>query len=91
MPIYGSSGIGDPGIDGHQLLVIDLVSRKITQVLDFGHGVRPHLAVLDPTSGLLYITTELDNSVTLIDPNAGNIFSRHSYLPSAIPHADAVA
>jgi DNA-binding beta-propeller fold protein YncE len=73
MPIYGSAGVGNPGIDGHQLLVIDLASRKITGEVDFGHGVRPHLAVFDPTSGFLYVTTELDNSVTVIDPKIGKI------------------
>jgi YVTN family beta-propeller protein len=68
MPIYGSAGVGHPGIDGHELLIIDLKSRKIVADVDFGHGVRPHLAVLDPATGLLYVTTELDNTVTLIDP-----------------------
>jgi DNA-binding beta-propeller fold protein YncE len=68
VPIYGSSGVGKPGIDGHEMLVIDIASRKIVGDVDFGHGVRPHLPVLDPVSGLLYVTTELDKSVTVIDP-----------------------
>ena len=68
MPIYGSVGVGKPGIDGHEMLVIDLPSRKIVGDLDFGHGVRPHLPVLDPASGLLYVTTELDKAVNVIDP-----------------------
>ena len=73
MPIYGSSGVGHPGIDGHELLVIDLKSRKIVGDVDFGHGVRPHLPVFDPATGLLYVTTELDNSVTIIDPKTRKI------------------
>jgi YVTN family beta-propeller protein len=73
MPIYGSAGVGNPGTDGHQLLIIDLPSRKIVAGIDFGHGVRPHLAVFDPISGLLYVTTELDNSVTVIDPKTRKI------------------
>lgn len=68
LPIYGNTGVGKPGIDGRQMLVIDLPSRKIVGDVDFGHGVRPHLPVLDPTRGLLYVTTELDKSVTIIDP-----------------------
>ena len=68
VPIYGSSGVGKPGIDGHEMLVIDLPSRSIVGDIDFGHGVRPHLPVLDPVSGLLYVTTELDKTVTVIDP-----------------------
>ncbi len=73
MPIYGSSGVGKPGIDGHEMLVIDLPSRKIAGRVDFGHGVRPHLPVLDPVSGQLYVTTELDKSVTVIDPRTCKI------------------
>jgi DNA-binding beta-propeller fold protein YncE len=73
MPIYGNTGVGSPGMDGHQLLIIDLPSRKIVGAFDFGHGVRPHFAVFDRASGLLYVTTELDNSVTVIDPKVGKI------------------
>jgi len=68
MPIYGSTGVGKPGIDGHEMLVIDLPSRAIVDHVDFGHGVRPHLPVLDPVSGMLYVTTELDKTVTIVDP-----------------------
>jgi len=68
LPIYGSSGVGSPGIDGHEMLVIDLPTKAIVGNIDFGHGVRPHCAVLDPASGLLYVTTELDKTVTVIDP-----------------------
>jgi DNA-binding beta-propeller fold protein YncE len=68
VPIYGSSGVGKPGIDGHQMLVMDIASRKITGQLDFGKGVRPHCVVYDPVSKLLYVTTELEKSVTIVDP-----------------------
>jgi DNA-binding beta-propeller fold protein YncE len=73
VPIYGSSGVGKPGIDGHEMLVMDLASREIVEHIDFGHGVRPHFAVLDPVSGMLYVTTELDKSVTVIDPRTRKI------------------
>ncbi len=73
MPIYGSTGVGKPGIDGHEMLIIDLPTRKIVGDIDFGHAVRPHLPVLDPASGLLYITTELDKSVTIVDPRTRKI------------------
>jgi YVTN family beta-propeller protein len=68
VPVYGSTGVGKPGINGHEMLVVDIASRKVVGHVDFGHGVRPHCAVLDPVSGLLYITTELDQTVTAIDP-----------------------
>lgn len=76
MPIYGSSGVGRPGIDGHEMLVIDVPSRKIVGDIDFGHGVRPHFAELDPVSGLLYVTTELDNAVTVVDPKSRKIVGK---------------
>src|ERR1700728_4287714 len=68
VPIYGNSGVGMPGTDGSTLAVIDLGERKVIHTIDFGRGVRPHCAVFGPKDGLLYVTTELDKSVTVIDP-----------------------
>ena len=68
VPIYGNSGVGLPGTDGRALAVIDVAERRVIHTIDFGHGVRPHCAVFGPKDGLLYVTTELDKSVTIIDP-----------------------
>jgi len=68
VPIYGDSGVGHAGTDGSLLRVIDLASRQIVGTVDFGKGVRPHCAVMGPKNGLLYVTTELENSITVIDP-----------------------
>jgi YVTN family beta-propeller protein len=68
VPIYGNSGVGMPGTDGSTMVVIDLVEHKLIHTIDFGHGVRPHCAVFGPKDGLLYVTTELDKSVAVIDP-----------------------
>jgi YVTN family beta-propeller protein len=68
VPIYGDSGVGLPGTDGSTLVVVDLDAHKTVQTIDFGHGVRPHCAVFGPKDGLLYVTTELDKSITIIDP-----------------------
>ena len=68
VPIYGDSSVGEPGTDGRELVVIDIGSRQVVQRFDFGHGVRPHCAVMNPNDGLLYVTTELDRSVAIIDP-----------------------
>ena len=73
VPIYGSTGVGKPGIDGHEMLVIDIAARKVVNHVDFGHGVRPHMPLLDPASGMLYVTTELDSSVAVIDPKTWKI------------------
>jgi YVTN family beta-propeller protein len=88
MPIYGSSGVGRPGIDGHEMLVIDLASRKIVDHIDFGHGVRPHLAVRNPVDGLLYVTTELDNAVTIVDPRTRKVVGK---VPTGQPQSHMLA
>jgi YVTN family beta-propeller protein len=68
VPIYGNSGVGKSGTDGREMVVIDIASRKVVDKVDFGHGVRPHCPVYDRVSGLLYVTTEVDNTITAIDP-----------------------
>lgn len=69
VPIYGNSGVGRPGTDGSLIRVIDLAKHAIVGTVDFGRGVRPHCAVLGPKNGMIYVTTELENSVSIIDPN----------------------
>lgn len=66
-PIYGNSGVGKPGTNGTKLVVVDLAEHKVTGQLDFGHGVRPHCPLFGP-DGMLYVTTELDQSISVIDP-----------------------
>jgi YVTN family beta-propeller protein len=68
VPIYGNSGVGHAGTDGRLLRVIDLATRQIVGTVDFGKGVRPHCAVFGPKNGLLYVTTELDDTISVIDP-----------------------
>ena len=68
VPIYGNSGVGQPGTDGSNMVVIDLGSHKVVGNLDFGKGVRPHCPLLGPKNGLLYVSTELEKSITIIDP-----------------------
>jgi len=75
VPIYGNSGVGKPGTDGRKMVVIDIANRKVIGNIDFGHGVRPHCVIYvpnrdDPSRDLLYITTELDQTVTAVDPHA---------------------
>lgn len=68
VPIFGNSGVGKPGTDGSLIRVIDLEKRSVCGTIDFSRGVRPHCPVFGPKNGLLYVTTELENSVTIIDP-----------------------
>jgi len=88
VPIYGNSGVGKPGTDGRNMVVIDITTRKVIGNVDFGHGVRPHCAVFDPDHGLLYVTTELDNSVTIIDPHTLKIVGS---VPTGKPESHMLA
>ncbi len=76
VPIYGSTGVGKLGLSGRTMLVIDVASRKIINKVDFGRDVRPHCVIYDPTSGMLYVTTELDKAVTVIDPRSLKIVGK---------------
>jgi YVTN family beta-propeller protein len=88
VPIYGDSGVGHPGTDGSLLRVIDLAERKVVGTVDFGKGVRPHCAVIGPKDHLLYVTTELDNSVTVIDPHTLKI---RDTIPTGQPESHMLA
>ena len=70
VPIYGNSGVGKPGTDGRTMDVFDLGQRKLIGSVDFGHGVRPHCPMFRPKNGLLYVTTELDETISIIDPKS---------------------
>jgi DNA-binding beta-propeller fold protein YncE len=70
VPIYGNSGVGSPGTDGQNMVVIDIAAHKVVGNVDFGHPVRPHFPTFGPKDGMLYVTTELDHSVTVIDPKS---------------------
>lgn len=69
VPVYGNSGVGRPGTDGSTMAVIDVPTHTVTGSVDFGHGVRPHCAVYDRNRDVLYVTTELEQSVAIIDPH----------------------
>lgn len=68
VPIYSNVGVGKAGTDGTMLDVIDIGTQKIVGTVDFGHGVRPHFPVIGPKDGMLYVTTELDKTISIIDP-----------------------
>lgn len=88
VPIYGNSGVGKPGTDGRNIVVIDIGSRKIVGDVDFGRGVRPHCPVFDKNSGLLYVTTELDQTISIIDPKTLKIVGA---VPTGQPESHMLA
>jgi DNA-binding beta-propeller fold protein YncE len=88
LPIYGNSGVGKPGIDGRYLLFVDIPAHQITGRLDFGRGVRPHCVLYDRNSDLLYVTTELAQSVTIINPRTQQIVGS---IPTGQPESHMLA
>jgi YVTN family beta-propeller protein len=76
VPIYGDAGVGRPGTDGSSMAVIDLTARKVVATVDFGHGVRPHMPFYDRNSGMLYVSTELDKAITIINPKTLKIVGK---------------
>ncbi|MEO7142670.1 MAG: cytochrome D1 domain-containing protein [Bryobacteraceae bacterium] len=69
VPIYGNSGVGKPGTNGHNMVVVDIGARKVVGNVDFGSGVRPHCPLFGPKDGLLYVTTEMEKTISIIDPH----------------------
>jgi DNA-binding beta-propeller fold protein YncE len=67
VPVYGNSGVGQPGTSGHSIAVIDVAQRKRVAEIDLGKPLRPHCPVFGP-DGLLYVTAELAQAVEVIDP-----------------------
>jgi len=88
VPIYGNSGVGKPGTDGSKIDAIDIASRKIIGTVDFGRGVRPHMPIIGPKDGLLYVTTELQQSIALIDPKTLKIVGA---IPTGQPESHMLA
>ncbi len=81
LPIYGDSGVGLPGSDGHSIEVIDIARRSIVSTLELGHPVRPHWVHFG-RDGLLYVSAELDKAVDVFDPKTQK-------LVAAIPTGEA--
>ena len=88
VPIYGNSGVGLPGTDGTSIDVIDMATRKVVHTIDFGRGVRPHCPMFGPKDGLLYVTTELDKAIAVIDPKTFEIVGS---VPTGQPESHMLA
>jgi len=88
VPLYGNSGVGMPGTDGRTVAVIDIASRKLVNTIDLGKPLRPHCAVFGPQNGLLYVTTELGQSVTIIDPESMRVIGS---VPTGQPESHMLA
>ena len=87
LPVYGDAWLGDPGTDGRAIDVIDLVEMRLADTIQIDVASRPHLPVVGP-AGLLYVSTELDESVSVFDPSSG---ARVGRLPTGRPQSHMFA
>ncbi|MGB6192959.1 MAG: cytochrome D1 domain-containing protein [Terracidiphilus sp.] len=88
VPIYGNSGVGKPGTNGTKIDVIDIAAHKIVGAITFDHGIRPHCPVINPKDGKLYVTTELDKTITVIDPKTLKVVAT---VPTGQPESHMLA
>jgi len=86
VPIYGDSGVGAPGSDGATIDVFDLRDRRRTATIDLGRPERPHCAAFG-SDGRLYVTTELTDTLTVIDPRTNAIVD---HIPTGQPESHMV-
>ena len=83
LPIYSDAWLGDPGTDGRAIDVVDLVGMQVVDSIALDFAARPHLPVVGP-DGLLYVGTELDESVSVFDPASR---MRVAQLPTGRPQS----
>jgi YVTN family beta-propeller protein len=88
VPIYGNSGVGLPGTDGSTIDVVDLKQQEVIHKIDFSRGVRPHCPIFGPKDGMLYVTTELDKAIAIIDPHTFKIVGS---VPTGQPESHMLA
>jgi YVTN family beta-propeller protein len=73
VPIYSDTEVGGEGTSGRSITIVSLTERKVAGYVDLGKPMRPYMPAFGPKDGLLYVTTELDNSITVIDPNTRKV------------------
>jgi YVTN family beta-propeller protein len=83
VPIYGNAGVGKPGTDGTSIDVIDLGSQKLSTTIDLGKPLRPHQPLF-ASDGSLYVTTELDDAISKVDPVAKRVVAE---IPTGEPES----
>ncbi|MBV9303581.1 MAG: hypothetical protein JOY62_02375 [Acidobacteriaceae bacterium] len=87
VPVYGSSGVGQPGTDEHVLHFIRTSDCKEIGTLDTGENKRPH-GIAVGRSGTIYLTAEIAQSVLLISPQDRQIIAT---IPTRSPYSHMIA
>lgn len=72
VPVYGSTNEGVPGTNGHEIDFFRTSDCKKIAAIDTGIYERPH-GMWVGSSGILYVTSEIAQSLLLIDPQQHKI------------------
>lgn len=88
VPIFGTGGVGSPGVFGQLIRVIDIAKRQITGTIDLGKPVRPHCPVYNEATDRLYVTTEAEDTITIIDPKTLTVLGT---VPTGAPQSHMLA
>ena len=87
IPIYGSTNEGVPGTNGHTIDFFRTSDCSKTASLDTGKYLRPHGMGVG-SSGMLYVTSEMAQSILLIDPRQPKIIAA---IPTGSPWTHMLA
>jgi len=69
VPLYGDGIYGRNPNPGHEVLIVDLESAKVVGSIDVSPYRAPHGIQID-NNGMLYVTSDLDRKLLVIDPKA---------------------
>ncbi|RXH58334.1 YncE family protein [Granulicella sibirica] len=72
VPSYSDAIVGNPGVNGQTIDVINMQTRSVTQSWDLGKPLRPHKAMLLGNDNLL-VSTELAQTLSILDTTTGKI------------------
>lgn len=75
VPVYSDAPVGAAGSDGRRIDVVDLRRLERVDEISLPYPSRPHQAALTSDDRLL-VSTELDQSVTVLDPQSGRVLDR---------------
>ena len=75
MPVYSNAPVGSPGSDGRRVDIVDLLTLQRVGEIRLPFPSRPHQSSLLPTD-LVVVSTELDESVTVIDRRTLRVVAR---------------
>jgi YVTN family beta-propeller protein len=72
IPIYGDGIYGRNPNPGHEIAIVDLVSRQVAGMIDVSPYQAPHGIQIDK-AGMLYVTCDLSRKLLVIDPKTRSI------------------